>query len=295
VTPYDGPLIDAHHHLWPDDTGLIPWLDTGLQAAGTVAAHGLTFPTPFAATVWIEGVATDPEAELRAAEATRIATGGRLCSALVAHAPLDAPDLGQRLDRLSAISPALRGIRDIVSCLPGQPSFARARAPDLLTRPAFARGLAELARRGLVFDLMLRPWQAEAAATVIAATPGLKVAVEHAGSPDETTPAGMAVWDRGMARLAACDGVVVKVSALQCLDPLWSDGDFARLIDRLHGLFGANRLAMGTDWPVHDRHCPAPAALHTFRRLVSGWSPADQRAFFHDTAAGLYRLATPAA
>jgi predicted TIM-barrel fold metal-dependent hydrolase len=284
VTPYAGPVIDAHHHLWPPDPALIPWLDADLVAAGTPAAHARTFPLPFAATIWIEGVATDPIAELAAAEATRRATQGRLCTGLVAHAPLDAADLADRLDRLAAVSSALRGVRDIVAPLPV------ARAPDLMDRPAFAAGLAQLARRGLAFDLMLRPAQMAQAADLLARLPSLRVALEHAGAPHDTSPAGMALWRQGIARLARHPGVIVKVSALQCLDPNWTDTDLAALLADLRAAFGASRMAMGTDWPVHDRHCPAHVALGTFRRLVADWPSADQRAFFHDTAARFYRL-----
>jgi L-fuconolactonase len=286
VTPYAGPVIDAHHHLWPDDAALVPWLDAELHAAGSIAEHGSTFAGRFVATVWIEGVARDPEAELRAAETVRQTTGGRLCTALVAHAPLDAEDLPARLNRLEGITPALRGIRDILA--PG--SFAR--ADDLLARSGFAAGLAELAQRKLAFDLMLRPAQMDAAADVIAEVEGLRVAVEHAGAPHDTSAAGIALWERGMARLAELPHVIVKVSALQCLDPTWTDQEFGRLMERLRALFGAKRMAMGTDWPVHDLHCTSPRALATFRRLVSGWSTQEQRAFFHDTATNFYQIGT---
>jgi predicted TIM-barrel fold metal-dependent hydrolase len=279
VIPYTGPVIDAHHHLWPDDASLVPWLDAPLRAAGSITAHATLFPTPFAATVWIEAVSTDAQAELRAAEATRLATHGHLCTALVAHAPL-----GDRLDALVAISPALRGIRDIVT--PGP--FAR--APDLLTRPAFAQGLRALAARGLAFDLMLRPSQMAQAAALIAGTPGLRTAIEHAGSPYDTTPGALALWDRDLAALAANPATIVKVSALHCLNPDWRDADFARLLAALRAHFGADRLAFGTDWPVHDRHCPAPEALDTLRRLTAHWTPAEQRAIFHDTAARFYAI-----
>jgi predicted TIM-barrel fold metal-dependent hydrolase len=100
----------------------------------------------------------------------------------------------------------------------------------------------------------------------------------------------MARWERGMARLAELPGVIVKVSALQCLDPAWTDREFGALVERLRILFGADRMAMGTDWPVHDRHCPAPEALATFQRLAAGWSEREQRAFFHETAAEFYRI-----
>ncbi len=281
---YSGPVIDAHHHLWPDDASLIPWLDATLHARGSAAAHRRTFPEPFAATIWIEGVALDPEAELRAAEAVRRSTDGRLCTSLIAHAPLDAPDLADRLDRLASISPALCGIRDIVT--PGP--FAR--VPDLLSQPSFLRGLAELDRRGLSFDLMLRPNQMEEAATVLARVPALRVAVEHAGSPHDTSPAGLDLWSRGLARLSGFPNLIVKVSALQCLNPAWKTRDYGVLIEVLKSHFGPDRLAMGTDWPVHDAHIPAVEAISAFRTLVEGWTLPEQRAFFHDTAARHYGI-----
>lgn len=281
---YSGPVIDAHHHLWPDDPALIPWVTAELHAAGTIAAHRRTFAAPFAATVWIEGMAQNPEAELRAAEAIRRATQGRVCTALVAHAPLDAPDLSDRLDRLMAISPATRGIRDIVA--PGP----YARAPDLLTRPAFRQGLVELARRGLSFDLMLRPAQMEQAAVLVSGIPDLRVGIEHAGSPNGTGEETMAQWRKGIRSLARHPGTIMKVSALQCLNPNWTDRELGALVLELKDAFGAERLAMGTDWPVHDRHIPSPDAIAAFRRLVADWTVADQRAFFHDTAATFYRI-----
>jgi L-fuconolactonase len=278
------PVIDAHHHLWPPDPALVPWLDAPLHAAGSPAAHAALFGDAFTATVWIEAVSPDPEAELRAAETVRQQTGGRLCTALVAHAPLDAPDIEARLDRLMSISPALTGIRDIIS--PGP----HARAPDLLARPAFARGLAALARRGLSFDLMLRPAQMQDAAALLGSIPTLRVAINHAGAPHDTSPTGLALWTDGLTALAAHPGTIVKVSALHCLFATPDDTALAGILTPLRTIFGAHRLAFGTDWPVHDRHCPGPQAVATLARLTASWPDTERRALFHDTAARFYRL-----
>ena len=288
--PYTGPIIDAHHHLWDDVAGQIPWLDgdAALRASGVVAAHEAVLGAGLAGTVWIEAVAGDPEAELVRAEAVRVAREGRLCTVLIAHADLDAPDLPARLDRLQAISPALRGIRDIVAYQPGAPSFAR--APDLLDRPGFARGLAELARRGLCFDLMLRPRQMARAAELLEQVPGLTVALEHCGTPHDRTADGLRTWGEGISRLAALPGCHVKVSALHCLFDVPTDRDMAGVVERLRRAFGAQRMAFGTDWPGHDRHCPAPEALALMKRVTRDWPAMAQRSLFHDTARRLYRF-----
>lgn len=286
-----GPVIDAHHHLWRATPGAHPWIEGNAALARdfTAADHAAAFAgTPIAATVWIEALAADPEAELSRAEAERQASGGRVASALIAHAPLDAPDIGDRLERLAAISPALRGVRDIVSAGAGRPSPAR--HPDLLARPGFRAGLAALADRGLVFDLMLRPHQMPEAARLLARLPELRVAVEHAADPWDQSPEGLAAWRAGLGALAALPGTVLKVSALQCHDPGWSRDSLRRLMDAMVESFGPERLAWGSDWPVHDLACPGPLALQALRDVTADWPAPAQRALFAGTAAALYGL-----
>ncbi|MCC5975074.1 MAG: amidohydrolase family protein, partial [Rubellimicrobium sp.] len=288
----DAMIFDAHHHLWTLAPGSHPWLDdparAGLRQPAGPADYLAAFPgEDIIGTVWIEALAADPEEELRQAEAVRLASGGRIATALVAHSALDAPDIGARLDRLMRLSPALRGIRDIVSAAPGRATFAR--APDLLSRPAFARGLAALAERGLSFDLMLLPHQMQEAATVITRHPTLSVAIEHAGSPEDQSPEGLAQWEAGLAALAAHPGTILKVSALQCLDPDWSDATLAPLLATMARHFTPARLAWGSDHPVHDRACPGAEALACLRRLTDRWAEADRDSLFRRTAAAFYR------
>jgi L-fuconolactonase len=289
-------ILDAHHHLWTLSPGSHPWLDdparAGLRLPAGREDYLAAFPgEDIIGTVWIEALAADPAEELRQAEAVRLASGGRIATALVAHAPLDAPDIGARLDRLMRLSPALRGIRDIVSAAPWRATFAR--APDLLARPAFARGLAALAERGLSFDLMLLPHQMQEAASLIARHPTMKVAVEHAGSPEDQSPEGLARWEAGLAALASHPGTILKVSALQCLDPDWSDATLAPLLATMARHFTPARLAWGSDHPVHDRACPGAEALACLRRLIARWSGADQSAILCNTAARFYRCPLP--
>lgn len=289
---YQGPIVDAHHHLWRFDPRLLPWL-TG-PGRERLARHVLPAdyraalaPHGPVATVWIEALSTEPEVEAATAQAW--ADGdSTICTAIVARCPLDTPDIEARLDRLAEAAPNLRGIRDIVSWRPGRPSFAR--RGDLLTDPAFERGLRALARRDLVFDLMALPHQLAEAARLLARVPDLAVAVEHAGSPEDQTAEGFAAWRSGMADLAGLDRTVVKLSALQAVHSPGDADGIARTIDVLVDLFGFRRMAIGTDFPVHDRHCPAADAIDVFRQHAAAASPSEQRALFHDTACRTYRI-----
>ena len=289
---YRGPVVDAHHHLWRRGRATIPWLAAASNAAVAddyepadyrEAAAGLDV----AATVWIEAVARDPLAEAsEGAELHR--SEPRMANAIVAHAPLDAPDISDRLDRLADVAPQLAGIRDIVAVRPGHASFAR--APDLLRRPAFAAGLAELARRGLVFDLMLEPWQMADALALARRLPELRIVIEHAGSPDFASEEGTQLWRDAMMSAAALPNIAVKISALHCRMPGWTDARLAEPIRDLVEWFGPSRLAFASDFPVHDRTVPFARAFESFAEAVSDLSGQEQAALFHDTARRLYRI-----
>lgn len=287
---YDGPIVDAHHHLWSYDAAMLPWLDGEPALARDVSSadyFAAAAPLNVVASVWIEAVAADPLAEARAA-ARLNAAEPRLAAAIIAHAPLNAPDLADRLDRLAEAAPTLRGIRDIVAVRPGFASFAR--HGDLLERPAFAAGLRELARRGLVFDLMLEPWQMSAALRLASALPDLSIIIEHAGSPDFSTEEGAALWSGAMQAAARLPNVSVKISALHCRMPGWSDAALAAPIRALVDWFGAGRLAFASDFPVHDRAVPFARAYETFAAAVADLSLGEQRALFEGTARTLYRV-----
>ncbi|MCX5513056.1 hydrolase [Kaistia algarum] len=287
---YDGPVVDAHHHLWSDAPAKYPWLAAEPALACPFMADdyfAAAAPNDVVATVWIEACASDPLAEAKAAAALHAAEP-RLATAIIAHAPLDASDLPERLDRLQDAAQTLRGIRDIVAVRPGHSSFAR--HPDLLQRPAFAAGLRELARRGLSFDLMLEPWQMDGALALAAAIPDLPFIIEHAGSPDFSTTEGTALWRDAMRRASALPNIAVKISALHCRMPGWTNAALAEPILSLVEWFGVDRLTFASDFPVHDRTVPFADAYQTFRAAVADLSADGQRALFHQTARNLYRL-----
>ncbi len=91
-----------------------------------------------------------------------------------------------------------------------------------------------------------------------------------------------------MTAYAARPNVTVKVSALHCRLPGWTDDRLAGPIRRLVDLFGPDRLAFASDWPAHDRTVPMERAFRTFRRAVRDCRADEQRALFERTGRRLY-------
>jgi predicted TIM-barrel fold metal-dependent hydrolase len=293
MAAYSGPIVDAHHHLWRYRADDYPWIGRSADpvlARDFLAAeyHAAAGDLPIAATVWIEAVAADPVAEAMTAQA--VAAGdGRLCNAIVAHAPLDAPDIAARLDRLIEAVPNFRGVRDIVAARAGQGTFARPGAR--LDNPAFLAGIRELARRGLSFDLMLEAPQIEEAATRLRHTaPDLPIVIEHAGGPDLGDPADIQAWRRGLRAFAELPNITIKISALHCRLRAWTDEALLPVVAEIVETFGADRTMFASDFPVHDRHCPMRRAFATFRNTTANASPDEQAALFAATARRVYRI-----
>jgi predicted TIM-barrel fold metal-dependent hydrolase len=128
------------------------------------------------------------------------------------------------------------------------------------------------------------------AAGLFARVPDLRVALEHVGSPHDRSAAGLALWREGLEAFGALPGSIVKISAMQCLEPDWTDASLGAILAPIAGRFGPSRMCVGTDWPVHDETCPGPEALDALRRLVSDWPEADRRAVFETTARRFYGI-----
>jgi len=257
-------LIDAHHHLWiPERTE--PDLGYGwLRDIGAMKPFG--DPTPIqrdyewdeyvaesgehelvgSVFVQTDGALPDPVAETAWVQSVFQATG--LPHAIVALADLSAPDLDELLDR-HALSTAFRGVRQILSRLDDDPARSFA-SRHLIRDPAWRDGFAQLERRGLSFDLQCYPEQVDEVVAVLERHPGTSVIIDHAGSPHQRDPAGLARWREAMTRLAQLPRTCVKLSGFGMFDPRWDADAILPLVAHLLERFGEPRLLFGSNFPV---------------------------------------------
>lgn len=304
---YAGPVIDPHHHLWDVSLGRHPWLD---WAVGVVAATGGD-PAPFrrsygvadyladaadqnvVATVHIEagwgeagGTAGDGLAETRWLDGLEKASG--VAMRYVARVALDAPDAAEQLERQAANGRVV-GIRDIVAWHP-DPAKRFVGRPDLMDDPAWRAGLQRLARLGLSFDLLLYPGQMADAVRLVRDHPDIQFVLDHCGSPIDRDADSMARWRAGLGALGREPNVAVKISDLVAYDHQPTLESLATVVDVCVDGFGAGRAMFASDFPVAGARAGFAEVYDAFRAIVAGASDAEQRALFHDTARGVYRL-----
>ena len=310
------PICDAHHHLWvrpPRDyllDDLLPDLHSGHNVVSTVAVEcryayrngGPEELRPVGETEFLESVANRVGAD--AAIKTRVA------AAIVGHANLTLGDrVAAVLEAHRAASPdRFRGIRH--SSIWDASSALRSDAPPgLLADSHFRRGLAWLAKLDLSFDAWLYHPQLPELASLAQAFPEVTIILNHIAAPLGVGPyAGkrdevFQVWSRGIAGLAGCPNVFVKLGGVGSLRSGfdWHERavkpSSAELASALGPYFewcidhlGADRCMFESNFPVEKLSTTYVNLWNGFKRITEKYSASERAALFHDTAARVYRI-----
>ncbi|WP_439626355.1 amidohydrolase family protein [Shinella sp.] len=294
---YDGPVIDPHHHLWDLSLKRHPWLEKAKATGGLAPIlrnYGIEDYRADAArqnvvaTVHVEAGWSDahPLEESRWLDGLDRSTG--VAHRYVARVPLDGPD-AIRLLETEAANPNVVGIRDIVSWHP-DPAKSFAPRAHRMADPAWRAGLAHLSRLGLVFDLMLFPWQMYEALDLVRTFPETRFVLNHCGSPIDRTDEGMALWRSGLRALGRAANVRLKISDLVAYDNDWTLESLRPVIDHCLDCFGPARAMFASDFPVARLHASFDEVYGVFRTVAASLSLAEQRALFFATANDTYRL-----
>lgn len=306
----DLPILDAHHHLWrkPDWIYSLPEFQadiaSGHQLVGTVfiEAHS-------------QWHADGPE-ELRpvgetAAVARAAAQDPRVAKGIVAYADLR---LGERVAPVleahrAAAGGRLRGIRQQATWDDDPTIGHGAPCPGLLRRDDFRAGLAQLAALDLAFDLWVFHHQLHEAAEIARAFPQITFVLGHCGGPlGYGRHAGQraeifAAWHAGMAELARCPNVALKLGGLTMrlaafdygvMEAPPSSAELAGLwgpvIESCITLFGAERCMFESNFPVEKMGVAYGTLWNAFKRIAQAASATEKQALFAGTAKRIYKL-----
>jgi predicted TIM-barrel fold metal-dependent hydrolase len=285
--------IDAHHHVWDVDSGHHPMLSTAPVARfwGNSGELPKRYPVEafiadaraqgVVASVHVEAAFTPSDHEAAAMQA--VADGHGFPQAFLTRIDLASSDASARIMADAAFA-NWRGIR-ITAEWPADPALGRpARVP--FADADWRYGYAALGGAGGVADIMLWPAQLAAAAALAHAHPDTQMVVEHFAMVD-----GDPAWDAGMAMLADCPRVAVKLSGPGLVRRDWSAETIRPAIARLIELFGVDRLMIGSNAPVDLVMADYATIVARFDAAIADRSDAEKRAVWHDTAARIYRIA----
>jgi L-fuconolactonase len=273
-------IVDAHHHFW---TVEYPWLnDPALHAIRRDFSIGDLRPHLDAAgvdrTVLVEaGLCDDAETTRFLAIADQTPT----IAAVVGWASQTDPALPKKLadHRAGRGGTLLAGIRD----------QEQAYDDDHLDQPDVREGLRQIARAGLVNELVVRCDQLPSVARVASALPESAFVLDHLGKPRVAAGKdGLHEWRELVVPVADCPNVVAKLSGLvtEADWNAWSSKELAPFVETAMQLFGGDRLMFGSDWPVCELAATYGKVIGVLEAILGG-RPAD---VFGGTAARIYRL-----
>jgi predicted TIM-barrel fold metal-dependent hydrolase len=316
------PIVDAHHHLWklPHDTYLLPEFlaDADPQAGG----HNVV------ASVFAEcGAMYRPSGapELRSLGEVEFANGigaqaasgafgsVRACAAMFGSVDLTRGEAaGEVLDLHIARAPErYRGVRPIVCADPHGALDPWPSAPaDLMASAGFRAGARELARRGLVLDLWVFHHQLDQVVQLARAVPELAIVLDHLGTPlgmgwyADKREAVFRAWLQGLAALAGCPNVVVKLGGLNMhFNGFgWHERERPPSSDELAeangpyyraaiDLFGPGRCMFESNFPMDKRSIGWGPLWNAHKKIVAGFSADEKRLMFSEVAMQTYRIA----
>ena len=116
------------------------------------------------------------------------------------------------------------------------------------------------------------------------------------GNRDEEV---LAIWKRGVAAVAECPNVYMKLGGLgqprygfdwdTRSQPIGSE-DLAPFMTYCIEQFGPDRCIFESNFPPDKVSYSYKALFNAFKRLSEGYSPTERADLFHDTAARFYRI-----
>ena len=273
-------ILDAHHHLWTYSEADYPWIPKGspLHASfGPSELAAMARPHGVSGSIVVQARQSLDETDwlLEQVDASDI------IEAAIGWAPLSEPDIGGTLDRLSTRH-ALRGIRHVVQDEPD----------GFLLADAFNRGIDQLTRVGLVYDILIYGRQLRETMTFVDRHPEQRFVLDHIAKPTIDPATFDTEWADAIRELARRENVWCKVSgmATEVRGDEWSPDTLRPYWDTAVEAFTPQRLMFGSDWPVALLKTDYGRWVETAASFAAELSESEQAAFFRGNAEIAYGL-----
>ncbi|MRR22413.1 amidohydrolase [bacterium] len=251
--------IDAHQHFWIYNSSDYGWIGDNMDV---LKRNYL----PEDLSIELAGAGYSGSVVVQArqtVEETRwlLELSGRhdFIKGVVGWADLSDEDrLRRQLDQLCSHK-KLVGLRHVVHDEPDD---------NFMLRDNFLKGIGILKDYNLTFDLLLFPKHLPVAQLVVSMFPGQPFVLDHISKPPIKNKV-ISPWREDIIRLAQNKNVFCKLSGMVTEAELgnWKHEDFIPYLDVVFEAFGADRLMIGSDWPV----CRLAGEYQEVTAIVEGY------------------------
>jgi L-fuconolactonase len=274
--------IDAHQHFWHYDAAAYSWIDESMR---TIRRDFLPSDlAPALATSGVDGtVAVQARQSLAETEwLLQLSRTFPWIKGVVGWLPLaeQGAAIGRLLEHFGTLN-RFKGVRHVLQAEPDA----------YFSDPGFNDALAEVARAGLTYDLLIVARQLPVALTWVDRHPALRIVLDHIAKPI-VDGAPSLEWSRSIRELARRPNLYCKFSGVVTEVPgwRWSPELLRPYFEVVLEAFGPERLMFGSDWPVCLVATDYPRWHATVENLLLPLSPPERAAIMGGAAATAYRL-----
>jgi L-fuconolactonase len=233
--------IDAHQHFWVYNASEYGWIDESMAILRRDFLPGDLKPelekAGFRGCVSVQARQSLQETNwlLQLAEEWPFILG------VVGWVDLRSPQIHYELQTLKKNS-MLVGVRHIVQSEPDD---------NFLLRPEFLRGVSMLEEFDLAYDILIYEKHLPVAAEFVRRFPRQRFVLDHLAKPGIRDNI-VRPWEEEIRKLAAFPNVYCKLSGLvtEAHWREWNSEQLTPYLDVALECFGADRLMIGSDWPV---------------------------------------------
>jgi L-fuconolactonase len=274
-------IIDAHHHLWrysPRDYGwitpdmevlqrnfLAADLESEMRTAGVEGSIVVQARQSMKETQWLLDLADRSSSIL----------------GVVGWVPLTASNLPAVLKKLEG-SRKLKGVRHVIQDEPND---------DFILQEDFNEGITALQSTDLVYDILIHERHLPQTIAFVKRHPSQIFVLDHIAKP-RIRDGVMEPWKENLKRLAEYENIFCKLSGMvtEADWATWTLDGLRPYLDAVLDAFGAERLMVGSDWPVcilASTYKQWWSALHEW---CSGMSQLQAEEILGGTARRVYKL-----
>ncbi len=274
--------IDSHHHLWAiNDTDYV-WMseehaairrnflsadldavldESGIGGSIAVQARQMTAETDFL----LETADTNPRVKAVVGWVALCENGGEPC-----------------LERYAA-HPKLAGVRHVVHDEADD---------DFILRPDFNAGIRNLAKYGLVYDILIFWKHLPQTTAFVDRHPDQPFVVDHIAKPRIVAGNFDTEWAGGIRELARRPQVSCKVSGMltEVRGATWDNDLLRPYFETVYEAFGPERVMFGSDWPVSLIRSSHAGWTRICEDLTKSMGADERAAFWGGNAARIYGI-----
>lgn len=233
--------IDSHQHFWHYNPAEHTWMNEQMGVLKTdylpENIKPLLTETEINGTIAVQARQNLDETEFL----LDLSDQYELIQGVVGWVDMRSDEMNQQLERY-APHPKFVGVRHVVHDEPDD---------HFMLGDAFLRGLAQLQKHNLTYDLLLFPKHLPIAIEVVKQFPKQAFVLDHIAKP-LIKDGILEPWAADIRKLATYENAYCKVSGM-VTEALWNDwvqSDYIQYLDVVFECFGIERLMFGSDWPV---------------------------------------------